>query len=314
MFLALLAVAGSFSAHADRWDRYWSLDIGVASSDILIQGVSFGLVLDPRVAITPAISIGSRNVFNFSTDETTNIVALETLAYIRWNFLRWGTPERPFNAFAQTGAGLIAAYRGDSPRMTRGSVLADVTAGANIPLGERWHVEPALRVGYPIIMGATLTAGIRFPIRERTRTEISEVIRTIPPVEIVRRIAIAQSEFIIFGPDISAFNYGIDEDAIALNDLIINYTAETLRENPRYVVRIEGHANPLTYTPSQVAALVALSEERANEVAAILRNMGVPDEQIAVAASHGGTRIAARDFDHRNMNRRVELLIKEIIE
>jgi len=312
-FLAVSVFADRLHAWENNWEPYWSLNAGIASNDILIRGMSFGLVLDPRITISPRLMIGSKNVINYSTDETTDIVALETQAYLRWNFLRRGTVERPLNMFVQGGIGLVAAYRGDDVRMTRGSVLGDVTAGITIPLNDRWHIEPSVRGGYPFIAGASLTAGVRFPLRQRTRTEYVEIIRTLPPVEIVRKIMISQVEYIIFGPDISTYNDGIDEDARALNDLIIGYTVDILIANPSYIVRLEGHANPLTYTPSEFEGLVALSEERANEVADLLRSRGVPGEQIVVAA-FGGARLAAREFDHRNMNRRVEMIIKEITD
>ena len=312
-FLAISVFASRLHAQENNWEPYWSLNAGIASNDLLIRGMSFGLVLDPRISISPRLMIGSKNIINYSTDETINIVALETQAYLRWNFLRRGTVERPLNMFVQGGVGLVAAYRGNNVRMTRGSVLGDVTAGITIPLNDRWQIEPSVRGGYPFIAGASLTAGIRFPLRQMTRIEYVEIIRTTPPVEIVRNITISQVEYIIFGPDISTYNDGIDADARALNDLIIRHTVEILTANPNYIVRLEGHANPLTYTPSEFEGLVALSEERANEVAALLRSRGVPDGQIVVAA-FGGARLAAREFDHRNMNRRVELIIKEIAD
>jgi len=313
LFFALLGTAAALHAQAGRWETFWALDAGIASNDILVEGVSLGLVLDPSISLTPRITIGSKNVINFSTDETMNIVALETQAYFRWNFLRLRNPERPTNIFAQGGVGLVAAYRGADVQMTRGSVLVDGTAGITIPVSSRWHIEPSVRVGYPFIAGVSVTAGRRFPLRLPSRIEYREIIRIPPPTEIVKRITIVQVEYVIFGPDISAYNDGIDADARALNDLVIGHTVEVLKENPNYVVRLEGHANPLTYTPAQFEDLVALSEERADEVAGLLKARGVPEEQIVVAA-FGGARTAARDFDHRNMNRRVELIIKEIAE
>jgi len=314
MFLAFTAFAGGLPAQADNWEPYWALDGGIVSTGILIDGISVGVGLDPSISISPDITIGSKNIINFSTDPEINIVSLETQAYLRWNFLRRGTAARPTNTFVQGGLGLVAAYRGSDVQMTRGSVMADMTAGITIPLTDRWHVEPSVRVGYPFIVGASLTAGIKFPLKKlQSGIRYVEVIKMPPPVEVVQKITISEVEYIIFGPDISRYNDGIDADAMALNDLIIGHTVEVLRDNPNSVVRLEGHANPLTYTPSQVAELVTLSEERSNEVARQLRLRGVAEDQIVVAA-FGGARIAAREFDHRNMNRRVELIIKHVAD
>jgi len=325
----------------DRSQQFWSLDLGFATNDILVEGVSFGLVLDPRISLSPRFMIGSKNQINFSPEgDEIMIVALETQAYLRWNFLRFGY-ERINNIFLQGGVGLMAAYRGDDVQMTRGSVLGDVTLGINIPISDRWHIEPSVRAGYPFIMGASITAGRRFPIRQqqaRIRTEYVQIIRELPPVEIIRelppieiirelppveiirelppveiikRIIITQVEYILFGPDIGVYNEGVDRDARALNDLVLDTVANTLKENSDLVVRIEGHANPVTLVPEEIEELLVLSERRANAVARILREKGVVEEQIVVAA-FGGTRTLASDYDHWNINRRVELIVKQI--
>jgi len=325
VFLLLMAFAVGLHAQteANNNQQFWSIDFGLTTNDILVDGVSFGLVLDPRVSLSPRFMIGNKNQINFSPEgDEIMIVALETQAYLRWNFLRFGH-ERINNIFLQGGVGLIAAYRGDDVQMTRGSVLGDVSLGINIPISDRWHIEPSIRAGYPFIMGASITAGRRFPIRQqqaRTRTEYVqiirelppvEVIRELPPVEIIKRIIITQVEYILFGPDIGVYNEGVDRDARALNDLVLDTVANTLKENSDLVVRIEGHANPVTLVPEEIEELLVLSESRANAVARILREKGVVEEQIVVAA-FGGTRTLASDYDHWNINRRVELIVKQI--
>jgi len=305
--VALLTFANGLHAQTDSgWNlSYWSLDAGVASSDILVEGLSFGLVFDPKISLSPRFMIGSRNVINFSND---NIVALETQAYFRWNFLRLESTDRITNIFLQGGVGLIAAYRGADVRNTRGSVLADATLGVNIPIFDRWHIEPSVRVGYPFIAGAVLTAGIRFPLRQNRTIEYVEVIRTPPPREVIRTIMITLVEYILFGGDTPVFNEGIDADARALNELVIDNVAKVLNENPDFVVRIEGHANPVTRVPEEIQELLTLSEARANEVAGLLKARGVDEEQIVIIA-YGGTRILATDHDHWNINRRVEMMV-----
>jgi outer membrane protein OmpA-like peptidoglycan-associated protein len=218
---------------------------------------------------------------------------------------------------------LISAYRGkDNPfndvTKTRGSLLFDAAAGVTIPLSERWHIEPSIRGGYPHIWGVSVTAGYKFPISSTIRyrtvegsAEYSEIIKTIPPNEIINRIMITSIEFILFGPDIGRYNVGIDQDAQALNELTLNFIAQTLRGNRDYRVRIEGHANPVTPDSTEANELLALSEMRANTVAAQLKAKGVRDEQIIVIA-HGGTRTVTSDHDIWNRNRRVELMIIQI--
>ncbi|WP_461249166.1 hypothetical protein, partial [Treponema sp. R6D11] len=46
-----------------------------------------------------------------------------------------------------------------------------LSAGWRINLGNYWYIEPAGRVGYPHIWGASLTVGIRF---KNQKTNIDE--------------------------------------------------------------------------------------------------------------------------------------------
>ena len=300
---------------------YWSLDAGFGMSGILVDGTSYQLILDPRLWLSPPLMVGSKIGVNFSTDE---ILTFEGQVYLRWNFLRLGkNPEKTVNTFLQGGIGLLAAYRGtDTPfsdvTMTRGSLLADAAAGLTIPLGTRWHIEPSIRGGYPHIWGASLTAGYKFPLPKKTkyqelpgRTEYIEVIKTLPPNEIIRRIMISSVEFILFGPNIGRYNTGIDRDASALNELVLNNTAKMLTENSDLRVRIEGHANPVTSNPDEADELMALSAMRANAVAEQLKARGVSEEQMVII-SFGGTRTVTSSHDISNRNRRVELIIIQV--
>jgi hypothetical protein len=294
--------------------NYWSLDAGVGISNTLVRGQSFQLIIDPKLWLSPPLMVGSRVGINYSNEDNNHdILTFEGQVYLRWNFLRLGH-EKTTNIFLQGGVGLLSAYRGDGNpfddvTMTRGSLLGDVALGITIPLSQRWHIEPLVRGGYPHIWGVSLTAGYKFPLPSASyRTEFRETTRTLPSNEIVRRLNISAIEFVIFGPDIGSYNIGIDRDAQQLNELILNGTAQLLKDNPDYRVRIEGHANPYTINRSEAEDLMALSIMRADVVAQQLRDRGVSDSQMIIIA-FGGTRNATNEWDVRNRNRRVELMI-----
>jgi len=298
------------------------LDAGLGMTDILVEGKSFQFILDPKLSISHALMVGARFGVNYSTeDDDRDIITFETQAYLRWNFLRFGKKENTTNVFIQGGMGLLAAYRGESGgdapfsdvTMTRGSLLFDVATGVTIPFSDRWHIEPQFRAGYPHIAGASITAGYKFKLPQKTeqKTEYIEIVKTIPPNEIVRIIKITAIEFILFGPDIGRYNVGIDRDAQQLNELVLNYTAQTLKDNPDFRVRIEGHANPFTINISEAEDLMALSTMRSDTIAEQLRQRGVSDEQMVIVA-FGGTRNATSEWDVRNRNRRVELMIIQV--
>ncbi|MCL2066604.1 MAG: OmpA family protein [Treponema sp.] len=318
MFLILASVLHAQTAFPDG--EYWSLDAGAGMSDILVEGTSFQAVLDPKLWLSPPLMVGSKFGVNFSTDE---IIAFEGQVYLRWNFLRLGKNERKTNIFVQGGMGLLAAYRGDDnpfsdAKKTRGSLLFDAAAGVTIPLTSRWHIEPSIRGGYPHIFGAAVTLGYKFPLPRRTvyvelspETEYVEVIRWLPPNEIIKRVMITAVEYVLFGPDIGKYNIGVDHDAEALNELVLNNVAQTLKDNSDFRVRIEGHANPVTDNPDEADELMMLSSTRANEVADQLRARGVDEEQMVVIA-FGGTRTVTSEHDIWNRNRRVELTIIQV--
>jgi len=307
MLISILYAQTEFPA-----GHYWSLDAGVGMSDILVSGSSFQIVIDPKLWISPALTVGSKMGINYSSEEDSyDILTFEGQVYLRWNFLRPGKKENPTNIFIQGGLGLVSSYRGwenvfDDVTRTRGSLLADAALGVTIPLSERWHIEPLIRGGYPHIWGASITAGYKFKLPQSRET-----VKTITKMEyneIIKHIKISAIEFVIFGPDIGSYNVGIDRDAQQLNELIIIGTAKFLIENPQYRVRIEGHANPYTISVSEIEELMALSTMRADVVAQQLRDRGVSDDQMVVVA-FGGTRSATSEWDVRNRNRRVELML-----
>lgn len=312
VFLLFFLIISGINAQSEEsnWDfSYWMLNGGIGMSDILVDGLSFGFIIEPKIPLTSSLMLGSKNAINFSTD---GIIALETQVFLRWNFLTFNLFDRDINAFIQGGLGFLGAIKGPynrfDPRDTRSSLLADFTAGITIPLTSSLNIEPSVRFGYPFIFGLSVTAGYKFPLPQKTEYIERPGAAAATANEIIRRIIITQVEYILFGGDIYRYNEGIDADARSLNDLVLNQVSQILRENRDLHVRIEGHANPVTREPAEIQELAVLSERRANEVARLLRARGVRDEQIVLIAL-GGTRTIASDHAHWNMNRRVELII-----
>jgi hypothetical protein len=294
---------------------FWALDAGLGMSDILVKGHSFQLVIDPKLWLSPPLMVGTKLGINYSAEkDTSNILTFEGQVYMRWNFLRLGKDEnKKVNIFAQAGLGMLSAYRGwgsdvfDDVTRTRGSVLADGAIGITVPLTQRLHIEGLVRGGYPHIFGSSITIGYKFPLPEKK----IEIIKTVPPNEIIKVIKITSIEFILFGPDIGSYNIGIDRDAQQLNELVLNQIAKDLEANSDYRIRIEGHANPYTINHSEAEDLMALSAVRANTVAEQLKNRGVSEDQMVII-TYGGTRTATSEWDIRNRNRRVELMVIQV--
>ncbi|WP_461245741.1 OmpA family protein [Treponema sp. R6D11] len=314
-FLTILCTGKLYAQMEFPAGDFWSLDAGLGMSDILVSGRSFQLVIDPKLWLSPPLMVGTKLGINYSTEEdTSNILTFEGQVYLRWNFLRLGKDEnKKVNIFAQAGLGMLSAYRGwgndvfDDVTRTRGSLLADGAMGVTVPITQRLHIEGLVRGGYPHIFGSSITIGYKFPLPEKK----IEIVKTIPPNEIIKIIKITSIEFILFGPDIGSYNIGIDHDAQQLNELVLNQIAKDLNENPDYRVRLEGHANPYTINHSEAEDLMALSAVRSNTVAEQLKNRGVSEDQMVII-TYGGTRTATSEWDIRNRNRRVELIVIQI--
>jgi len=355
IFTILIFVVSINSLHAEfpsfKWDvSHWILSGGFGMSSILVDGTSYQAIFDPKLRLSPALTLGSKNSFNMSTDK---IITLETQAFLRWNFLSFpkrdpGYFQQAFNIFIQAGVGLLGSVKGPDDsgfpkeKNTRASLLFDGTLGVTIPLGKRWVIEPAVRGGYPFIWGATFTFGYKFPLPQKTvyqegpvryeyldtveyqnkveyqdrveyrdRVEYKDRVEFVSvPItnEIIKRIMISRVDYILFGPDISNYNTGIDADGRSLNDLVLTSVVQTLKNDPNSRIRLEGHANPVTNSPDEIQELSALSANRANEIARLLREKGVSENQIIVVAL-GGTRTLTGEQARWNMNRRVELIV-----
>jgi hypothetical protein len=305
--IVILLVTGRLHAQtAFPAGDYWSLGAGFGMTGILVKGRSYQGILDPKIWLSPPLMVGSRLGVGYSTDE---IFSFEGQVYLRWNFLRMGSPEKQVNVFIQGGLGMLAAYRGTDKSFsnidlsqTRGSVMADAAAGITIPLTSRWHIEPTIRGGYPHIAGFGITLGYKIPLPHKAKSAGGSS---------NRQIRAGTVEHIMFGPDTVQYNAGLELDAQKLNEVILNNLAEALKKNSKLQVRIEGHANPVTHTPDEAKRLVTISKERADAIARQLKAKGVSEDQMVIAAL-GGTRTITSNYDIRYRNRRVELILIQV--
>jgi outer membrane protein OmpA-like peptidoglycan-associated protein len=294
-------IGGLYAQTVFPGSDYWSFDTGFGMTGILVNGRAYQAVIDPKIWLSQSLMLGNKLGINYSTDE---ILSFEGQVYLRCNFLQFEKAEKTVNFFLQGGVGALASYRGhdnpfDDVTKTRGSVMFDAAAGVTIPITSRWHIEPSIRAGYPHIAGFSLTTGYKFPFK------VKQVITT---EEIIRQITVASVDFIMFGPDTEKYNLSIDRDAQGLNEMVVNHIAQLLIEHPDYRVRIEGHANPVTNDSGEYDRLMELSRLRAETIANRLATKGVTRDQMVIVA-HGGTRIITTDYDIRNRNRRVELIV-----
>ncbi len=59
--LALIMLSGGLYAQTEiPGEDYWSLDAGVGMTDILVKGLSYQFVVDPKISISSPLMLGSR--------------------------------------------------------------------------------------------------------------------------------------------------------------------------------------------------------------------------------------------------------------
>jgi hypothetical protein len=92
--------------------------------------------------------------------DTTGLTTLELCLFLRF----YPFPRNNAGFFLQlnAGAALFALDGAFTVHNGAGRISAGLSAGWRFPLGAHWYIEPAVRAGYPYIVGADLSAGYRF--------------------------------------------------------------------------------------------------------------------------------------------------------
>ncbi|MCL2243603.1 MAG: OmpA family protein [Treponema sp.] len=187
MLLVFIAFLHELYAQAAE-PPYFAMDFGGIAGEIMVDGFAGGIVIDPKLRLTPAITIGSKFGASYSSD---GIITLEAQGYLRWNFLRFPVnntdpAKTTTDIFIQGGAGVLGAVKGKEDSWdgsydrtnTRASVLGDVTLGISIPLSPTWHIEASARGGYPFKYGFALTFGRKYPFSNKPAKEPEIIYRT----------------------------------------------------------------------------------------------------------------------------------------
>jgi outer membrane protein OmpA-like peptidoglycan-associated protein len=236
-------------------------------------------------------------------------LALEALLYLRFypfapKEMRRGGVE----FFLGAGGGVLAVLNESASRNSRSSPEAGGIAGFRFRLGSRFYLEPYARASfYPVLFGAGITAGFRFPVRPVAEP----VVKAEPPVEIPAETVgppVTETFVLIFGPNVARFD-GLDDAAIRKNEETMSTILGLLEKYPAARLLIEGYANPVLGTQKEEhLTLWPLSERRAAYIARAFIDRGVAPERL-ISVGSGGNRPVAT-FDNREnwgWNRRAEI-------
>ena len=105
------------------------------------------------------ISMGISLLFFQSFD--TALSSMETNIFLRFSLRRF---EIVKGLFVQVNAGAVLFFSWNDIELPAraGTFSTGIAAGWTFPLGERFYVEPYLRLGYPYYGGIGVSAGIKF--------------------------------------------------------------------------------------------------------------------------------------------------------
>ena len=155
-----------------------------------------------------------------------------------------------------------------------------------------------------------------------TEEQIKYIIQQQPPMMLLQSIKIIDIEYVIFAGDSSKYNGPpgtsggtvLTPQLMSTNDSIVSSTVKILSANPDSLVLLHGHANPVTGTQAEADELAILSLDRANAVAAKITEISpatldLTGRMDTKGYAGGGTVASASNAD---LNRRVEVIIFEI--
>jgi outer membrane protein OmpA-like peptidoglycan-associated protein len=287
----------------DTGTERFSLGLGLGGDAFSLDSFAYGLNLLGEYHVTHFFSAGLRMgaYYDFQS-----LVTLEPLAFVRLYGLTFGS----HRLFIEGRAGeALLLYNGDIYPVFSGGI----SAGIRFALKD-WYIEPAVRAGYPVIIGAALTAGYS-PRRKKPAViprEKDESAAAIPPValqeETVRpgetpveklREDIKLDIVIRFRANITSIDDGEMETLTEIG--------KRLREYPAQRIRIAGYS---TATGSSGAQL-SNSLERARGVAEyLIRNGYAESERVDIAGFGAENPLVPNNSPaNRARNDRVEVII-----
>ena len=158
-FLALiifLSAAAAFAQEPPVYSGFWVCP-GAETSLYSIYSPSFGGSLS--LGYGKGASIGIKAVFLADTD---NMTTLEFNFLLRWCFLGRDSFSGPFAQFSGGPVFLFPGNDNIAVPAQYGSISTGVNVGWRFILSDRFFLEPNIRVGYPYIAGAGVSAGLYY--------------------------------------------------------------------------------------------------------------------------------------------------------
>jgi len=165
MAISGIAFAQEEEAQTDEtWLHKFAIGLGPEINMHSPQGYAGGLSLNfdynlPIPSQRTSFAAGLSFIGSYNFD---GITVLEPSAFFRWYFLN---PSYT-GLFAQINLG-GNIIMGETYYNAPIALVSDIRAGYRLPFSRNFYIEPYIRAGYPVMWGAGLICGMRFPAQPR---------------------------------------------------------------------------------------------------------------------------------------------------
>jgi len=167
-------------------------------------------------------------------------------------------------------------------------------------------------------------------VKYLTDEQIQYIVSQQPPQMILQSIKIIGIEYVIFAGDSSTYNgppgpsanTSLTDEEKKFNDTTVQAMAKLMVDKSTYIAMLHGHANPVTFTDGEKGDLIKLSTDRANAVRQVLLteyNKLTPpdkptfDERVSTSGYGGEKVLFGNNTQYTALNRRVEMILFEIV-
>jgi len=290
------------------WRHKFAIGIGPEINMHSHEGIAYGLSLNfdynlpfPNLATSFALGLSFIGSNNFD-----GITVLEPNAFFRWYILN--SYHKGLFAQVNVGGNIILMEK-ESIYNEPIALVTDFRAGYRQPIANNLYIEPYIRGGYPVMFGAGLIFGARFPAEPRPPSRVSVADKVLKLFE-DKGIQDTIVEVTDIGVKITFVNLHFQADSTELLEEELERIGEVgnvIREIRNAKLLIEGHAAHA----GNLETLQQLSLDRADYIADYLvRNRAVRRNNVTTEGFGYSQPIASNDTEAgRQQNRRIVIYI-----
>ena len=155
LFFIIFAAVVSAQPKTGYGEDFW---FSVGAETALYESTDYAYGGSFMLGFGTGTSIGIRTVWFFNSN---HMEVFELIFFFRYYLHGLTSNSGPFLQ-VMGGTSLFHGYGGLSIPFDLGTFSAGLSFGWRFIFSDRWFIEPAVRAGYPFLIGAGVSAGVRF--------------------------------------------------------------------------------------------------------------------------------------------------------